>query len=179
VLADLDIPARAARAGVLSIHVMAAAQREREVPPALWATLGQLFPGTRFDLALVGPELDDSSESEATNSPLTLRTRTGLYRRALWRELGRPDLVLGYDCGLHLYPSWKPTILELRGSGVPFALTSYRSWEAAAEARLLTAVGATRVLGPMANPFVSLASRRSSTIANDVARDNAWLSAWC
>jgi hypothetical protein len=58
VLADLDVPA--ARSGVLSIHVMAAAKREREVPPALWATLGRLFPGTRFELALVGPELDDS-----------------------------------------------------------------------------------------------------------------------
>jgi hypothetical protein len=182
VLADLDVPARAARSGVLSIHVMAAAQREREVPPALWATLARLFPGTRFELALVGPELDDSPDPDpdpgAVDSPLTLRARTGLYRRALWTELGRPDLVIGYDCGLVLYPSWKATILELRGSGVPFVITSYRSWEAAAEARLLTTVGVTRVLGPAPNPFASMASARSSTIANDVACDNAWVTVW-
>jgi hypothetical protein len=161
----------------VSIHVMAAAQREREVPLALWATLGRLFPGTRFELALVGPDLDPDLDLGAADS-LTLRARRGLYRRELWSELGRPDLVLGYHCGLHLYPTWKQTILELRGSGVPFVLTSYRSWEAAAEARLLTAVGATRVLGPIENPFASLASRRSSSIANDVAHDNAWVSTW-
>jgi hypothetical protein len=148
---------------------MAAAQREREVPPVLWATLDHLFPGTRFEIALIGPELDDSS---------TIRTRRGLYRRGLWTELGRPDLVIGYHCGLHLYPTWKETILELRGSGVPFALTSYRSWEAAAEARLLTAVGLTPVLSPMPNPFASLACRRSWSIANDVARDNSWIAVW-
>lgn len=175
VLADLDIPARAARSGVVSIHVMAAAQRERQVPAALWATLGHLFPGTRFELALVGPDLDDSPDPAAAD---WIRARTGLYRRRLWSELGRPDLVIGYDCGIHLYPSWKETILELRGSGVPFVITSYRSWEAAAEARLLTAVGVTPVRGPTPNPFASLACRRSSTIANDVARDNAWVSVW-
>jgi hypothetical protein len=173
VLAQLDV---CHGSGVVSIHVMAAAQREREVPSALWATLGRLFPGTRFELALVGPDLDP--DLEPADSSLTLRARRGLYRRALWSELGRPDLVLGYHCGLHLYPTWKATILELRGSGVPFVLTSYRSWEAAAEARLLAAVGATQVLGPVANPFASLASRRSSTIANDVAHDNAWVSVW-
>jgi hypothetical protein len=178
VLVDLDIPARAARSGVLSIHVMAAAQREREVPPALWATLGRLFPGTRFELALVGPDLDSSAPDPRADGQLTLRARTGLYRRELWSELGRPDLVLGYHCGLHLYPSWKATILQLRGAGVPFVITSYRAWEAAAEARLLSAVGVTRVLGPTPNPFASLASRRSSTIANDVARDNAWVTVW-
>jgi hypothetical protein len=177
VLADLDVLARAGRSGVVSIHVMAAAQREREVPLTLWATLGRLFPGTRFELALVGPELDDSTDPdpEIADLPLTLRARTGLYRRELWSELGRPDLVLGYHCGLHLYPTWKTTILELRGAGVPFVITSYRAWEAAAEARLLRAVGVTRVLGPTPNPFASLASRRSSTIANDVARDNAFV----
>lgn len=183
-LADLDIPTRAARSGIVSIHVMAAAQREREVPLALWAELHRFFPETRFELALVGPDLDDSLDVDPdpdpnpADSPLTLHARTGFYRRELWSELGRPDLIVGYHCGLHLYPSWKPTILELRGSGVPFVLTSYRSWEAAAEARLLSAVGATRVLGPVSNPFASLASRRSSTIVNDVARDNAWVSIW-
>ena len=170
VLADLDVPARD---GVVSIHVMAAAEREREVSPALWATLEHLLPGTRFELALIGPDLDDSSEPL-----LKLRAHRGLYRRELWGELGRPDLVIGYHCGLNLYPTWKATILELRGSGVPFVITSYRSWEAAAEARLLTGVGVTRVRGPSPNPFASLASRRSTTIANDVAHDNAWIAVW-
>jgi hypothetical protein len=178
-LADLEMPARTTRSGVLVVHVMAAAQRERETPTALWATLGHLFPGTRFELALIGPKLDEPDpDPDPADSPLTLRARTGLYRRALWSELGRPDLVIGYHCGLHLYPTWKPTILELRGSGVPFVLTSYRSWEAEAEARLLIAVGATRVHGPTPNRFASLASRQSTTIANDVAHDNEWVSVW-
>lgn len=178
-LAQLEIPANATRPGVLSIHVMAADQREREVPRSLWATLGRLFPGNRVELVLVGPELDGSPSPESqSDESLTLRAHKGLYRRGLWSELGQPDLVIGYDCGITLYPSWERTILELRGSGVPFVITSYRSWEAAAEARLLTAVGVTRVCGPTPNPFASLSSRRSSTIANDVARDNAWLSAW-
>jgi arylsulfatase A-like enzyme len=140
---------------------------------------GEEFPGTRFELALIGPKLDEPDpDPDPADSPLTLRARTGLYRRALWSELGRPDLVIGYHCGLHLYPTWKPTILELRGSGVPFVLTSYRSWEAEAEARLLIAVGATRVHGPTPNRFASLASRQSTTIANDVAHDNEWVSVW-
>ncbi|KIG17789.1 hypothetical protein DB30_02822 [Enhygromyxa salina] len=179
-LVDLGIPARAAQAGVLTIHVMAAAKREREVPAALWATLARLFPGTRFELTLVGPRLDDSPDPDPrpANSPVKLRARTGLYRRKLWSEFGRPDLIIGYHCGLHLYPSWEATILELRGSGVPFVITSYRSWEAAAEARLLTSVGVTQVRPPAPNPFASLACDRSSTIANDVSRDNAWVTVW-
>lgn len=174
-LADLDIPCARGR---VSIHVMAAARRERDVPPQLWATLAHLFPSTQFEIALIGPELDESPDHVRTDSPLSIRSHRGLYRRAQWPELGRPDLIIGYDCGITLYPSWKHTILELRGSGVPFVITSYRSWEAAAEARVLTAVGATQVSGPAPNPFASLASRRSSAIANDVARDNAWLTVW-
>jgi hypothetical protein len=179
-LADLDILAQASRSGVVSVHVMAAAERELEVPPALWATLGRLFPDTHFEIALVGPKLDDAPYPApgCTDSALTLRAHTGLYRCALWSELGRPDLVLGYDCGITLYPSWEPTILDLRGSGVPFVITTYRSWEAAAEARLLNAVGVTQLREPTPNPFASLAGQRSSTIANDVSHDNAWISAW-
>jgi hypothetical protein len=178
VLADLDIPAQTGKSGVVAVHVMAAARREREVPPALWATLARLFPGTRFELTLVGPELDELFTFESADSPVVIRAQQSLYRREQWRELGRPDLIIGYNCGLTLYPSWKATILELRGSGVPFVTTSYRPWEAAAEARLLAAVRVTCVRGPTPNPFASLASRRSTTIANDVARDNAWIAVW-
>jgi hypothetical protein len=154
----------------ITVHVMAAAQREREVAPALWGALARWFPGTRFELALVGPELPAGPETLAVG-PVALRMRTGPYRRELWDELGRPDLVIGYDCGLLMYPAWKPTILGLRGSGVPY-------WEAAGEARVLAAVGAARVLAPAANPFASRAGKRSTTLANDVAYDNAFISAW-
>lgn len=158
-------------------HVMAAAQRERDVAPALWEALARWFPGTRFELALVGPELPAGPDA-LEFGPVALRMRVGPYRRELWDELGRPDLVIGYDCGLLMYPAWKPTILGLRGSGVPFVITSYRDWEAAGEARVLAAVGAARVLAPAANPFASLAAKRSTTLANDVAYDNAYVSAW-
>lgn len=157
--------------GRTAIHVIAAAERERAVPPALWAELARLHPGRRCELTFVGPEL-------AGDGGPGLRFVSGLYRRALWPELGRPDLVIGYDCGLLMYPSWKPTMLELRGSGVPFVVTSYRGWEAAGEARVLAAIGAVALLAPAPNPFASLSAKRSSTIANDLAFDNAWLSAW-
>ncbi|WP_434420921.1 MSS51 C-terminal domain-containing protein [Nannocystis pusilla] len=158
--------------GPLSVHVIAAAQRERDVSPALWRGLEPLFPGRRFAITLVGPELTAGDLGPA------VRAVPGLYRRALWTELGRPDLVIGYDCGLLLYPSWKPTMHELRGSGVPFAITSYRGWEAAGEARVLRAIGAEPLLPPAPNPFASLSARRSTTIANDLACDNAFFSAW-
>lgn len=161
----------------VTVHVMAAAQREREVAPALWGALGRWFPGTSFRLALVGPELPAGPEEEEFG-PVALRMRVGRYGRELWDELGRPDLVIGYDCGLLMYPAWKPTILGLRGSGVPFVITSYREWEAAGEARVLAAVGAARVLAPARNPFASLAGKRSTTLANDVAYDNAFVGAW-
>ena len=152
------------KAGKTRVHVMAATRRERDVPAALWPA--------DCEISLIGPELPADVASAA------VRTHTGLYRRALWRELGRPDLVIGYHCGLLIYPTWKQTILELRGSGVPFILTSYRPWEAEGEARVLTAVGATCLFGPEPNPFASLASKRSATVANDVSHDNAWISAW-
>lgn len=158
---------------VTAIHVIAAAERERDVPLALWRELPRLVPGGgEFELVLVGPELPPGDLGAG------VRARPGLYHRDLWGELGRPDLVLGYDCGLLLYPSWKPTILGLRGSGVPFVVTSYRAWEAAGEARVLAAIGAELLLAPTPNPFASLAARRSTTVANDLAYDNAFVSAW-
>ncbi|MBZ5713992.1 MSS51 C-terminal domain-containing protein [Nannocystis pusilla] len=156
---------------VCEIHIMAAARRERDVPPALWSEAGRLL-GRRFALTLVGPELAPGDLGPG------IRAVPGLYRRDLWQRLGRPALVIGYDCGLLLYPTWKQTMLELRGSGVPFVITSYRGWEAAGEARVLKAIGAVPLLAPALNPFASLSPRRSTTIANDVARDNAYLSAW-
>lgn len=169
---------RGARPGVLAIHVMAAAEREAAVAPALWGTLARWFPGTRFELALVGPELPATRPAAEEHPQVTLRLRTGPYRRALWEELGRPDLIVGFDCGLLIYPAWKPTIVGLCGAGAPFVITSYRGWEAAAEARVLAAVGARPALAPVDNPFASRAAKRSTLIANDVSHDNAIVSAW-
>lgn len=135
------------------VHVMAAAQREADVPAELWAP---------FEVTLIGPELPGGR----------------LYRRALWDELGKPDLIIGFHCGLMMYPTWKPTILDLKGSGVPFVITSYRDWEAAAEAKLLTAVGVQCLQPPMRNPHASSLPKRSATIANDYSLDNAYVSAW-
>lgn len=138
------------------VHVMAAAQREVDVPSALWGDL---------DVTLIGPELPRGG-------------KRALYSRALWPELGEPDLIIGYNAGLLMYPSWKQTILDLRGSGVPLVLTTFRDWEAAAEAKLLTAVGLECLIAPRANPWATLIAKRSTTIANDVSYDNALVSAW-
>lgn len=164
-LVALDVKARTGR---LNVHVMAASQRELEVPLEVWARVGALL-NVHLDVAFVGPELAPRAG---------LRSKKALYQRALWSELGRPDLVIGYNCGLMMYPTWKATILDLRGSGVPFVVTSFRAFEAAAEARLLSAVGATCLFAHAANPWASLAGKRSSTIANDVSFDNAYVSAW-
>jgi hypothetical protein len=158
------------RPGVVSVHVMAAAERELEVPAEVWAIAGRLVtPNVQIEVTLIGPELPDRSG---------VGHRRGLYGRELWRDIGQPDLVIGFDCGLMMYPTWKSTILGLRGSGVPFVITSFREWEAAAEARLLSAVRATCLLRPAANRWASLMGKRSSTIANDLSFDNAFVSAW-
>jgi hypothetical protein len=150
--------------GQPNVHVMAAAQRELSLSAEVWA-----LSGAR--VSLIGPELPHKSKS-------ALPTRRAPYSRALWSALGEPDLVIGFNCGLMMYPSWKATILDLRGSGVPFAITSYRDWEAAAEARLLSAVNAVCLLPPAPNPWASRLARRSTTIANDLSYDNAYVSAW-
>ena len=163
-LGELDL---AQQKDSLAIHVMAASQRELDVPIEAWALAEQLT-NTRLELVFVGPELPTSS----------VRARKAPYSRALWPELGRPDLIIGYDCGIMMYPSWKSTILDLRGSGVPFVITTYRDWEAAAEARLLAAVSVRCLRPPAPNPWASLSGKRSSTIANDLSFDNAFVSAW-
>lgn len=181
-LAELGVPERAARPGVLRVHVMGASQREQDVAPLAWAEVLRWLVGWRLELVLVGPDLEPASrpgmDGAASDARVEVRVFRGLYRRALWREHGRPDLVVGYDCGILRYPSWRATILDLRGAGVPFMITSYRRWEADAEARLLKAAKVDCLLEPQANPFASLAADRSSTIANDVSFDNAFVSAW-
>jgi hypothetical protein len=153
-LEKLDIAKRP-----LNVHVIAAAQREVEVEPELWPR----------EVVMIGPEVPVRAK---------VRTKRGPYERALWRELGRPDLIVAFHPGLLLYPTWKQTLLGLRGCGAPFAFTSYRSWEAEAESRLLTSLGAACSLGPEPNPAASSMPKRSSTIANDVSFDNAFIQAW-
>lgn len=175
-LANMVIALELPASEVLRVHVMAASQREADVPHAAWAEAARLL-GVRLELALVGPELPDRPTS-APEPGVAVQASRALYDRALWSELGRPDLIIGYDCGLMMYPSWKSTILDLRGSGVPFVITTFRVWEAAAEARLLSAVRATCLLAPKPNPWATLMGKRSSTIANDLSFDNAYVSAW-
>src|SRR5690606_8044815 len=159
--------------GPIRVHVMAASAKELE-SLALYTELAALFPESRFEIALIGPELPVAPLPSSARVRLCLRA--DIYRRASWAELGRPQLVVGFDAGLLLYRSWGRTLLELIGSGVPFAITSYRSWEATAEAALLRRLGAVPLCPPRPNPFASEASRRSTTVANDVSRDNSYLS---
>jgi hypothetical protein len=167
----LDLAATAER---VRIHVIGASHRELEVPPSLYEELSFLWPAVEFELLLVGPELPEPRESALSHQRLRFRLVRGLYRRALWEHVGRPDLVVGFHCGLLVYPSWGPTMRGLLGSGPPIVLTSYRGFEQDAEARLLERVGAKSVALPERNPFASLSARRSNTIANDVTWDNAF-----
>lgn len=160
---------------LVRVHVVGASAKELEAC-ALYAALKRCFPFARFEIAFVGPELPHAELPSVRGAEFRLRTAE--YRRELWSTLGVPDLVVGFDAGLLLYRSWQPTLFELLESGVPFALTSYREWEAEAEARVLTEVGGQCLLPPQNNPFASLSCRRSSTLANDVSYDNAFVSAW-
>lgn len=46
------------------------------------------------------------------------------------------------------------------------------------ELEKITRLGAGCAVAPAANPFASRLARRSSTLANDVSYDNAYLSVW-
>jgi hypothetical protein len=172
-LDDLGISSSGAE--VVRIHVMGASQKELEAP-AIYDELASYRPEASFEIALVGPELPMTTVERRERVRFTLHPRE--YRRDLWSDVGRPDLIVAFDAGLLIYRSWQATMLELFGSGVPLAITSYRSWEADAEARLLSGVGATCVRQPTRNPFFSQAWRRSSTVANDVSQDNSYVSVW-
>ena len=174
-LRDLELPERAETQGVVRIHVMAASAKELE-SLALYRLLSNAWPSTTFELALVGPELPNADIESSARMRVSLSSTE--YRAASWSALGRPHLVIGFDAGLLLYRSWQATLPELIGAGVPFVISSYRSWEAQAEARLLASLGATPLTPPSPNPFASLSPRRSTTLANDVSQDNSWFTVW-
>lgn len=162
----------------LRVHVMGAAAREHEAPLSLWGELARFFPRAHVELSLVGPELEQRSAQVAAAGRLSVRTRRGLYDTKLWEQLGKPDLVIGFNCGLVLYPTWENSIKSLIRSGAPFVITSYRSWEVRAEAKLLVASRARPLFNPRSNLFASRAPRPSTTLVNDVSFDNAFVSAW-
>lgn len=161
--------------GAVRVHVMAASAKELE-SLELYEELARFWPESEFDVALIGPELPSIPLGGIPRVRVSLHTTE--YTRGMWCQIGRPDLIVGFDAGLLLYRAWGKTMPELFGSGVPFAITSYRAWEARAEAEVLHRQGALCVSPPQANPFASQASRRSTTIANDVSRDNSYLSVW-
>lgn len=170
-LDELDLPAQGAR----RIHVMGATATEL-LALELYEELAAFFPEASFEVAFVGPQLP------SVPLPRFPRVRfaqhVGDYRRALWSTLGTPALIVAFNAGLLLYRSWQPTLFELFRCGAPFVITSYRGWEARAEAQVLASVGGACVRPPTLNPFASLACRRSTTIANDVSFDNSHLSVW-
>jgi hypothetical protein len=170
VLVSPELSLLAGAHDTLRIHMMAASEKELEAP-ALYSELHAVLPTLRIELSFIGPELPPRPLDAITGIQFSLCATT--YRQRCWSDLGRPHLIVGFNPGLLLYPTWKDTLLELRGSQVPLVITSYRSWEAHAEAELLASLGAVVVQPPSANPFQSLAWRRSSTIANDLSRDNA------
>jgi hypothetical protein len=160
---------------VVRIHVAAASAKELE-SLLLYTELTRFWPRAKFDISFIGPELPQVAASSSVGLRFAFCAEP--YARQLWPRFGQPDLVVAFNAGLLLYRSWQPTLAELIGGGVPFAFTSYRSWEARAEAQVLTSLGATPVLAPAPNPFASRVSRRSSTLINDVSHDNSLLSVW-
>jgi hypothetical protein len=171
-LSNPELPLLTGVQDTLRIHVMAASEKELEAP-ALYNELYAVLPALRIELSFVGPELPRRTLDAIAGIRFSLCATT--YRQRCWSDLGRPHLIVGFNPGLLLYPTWKDTLLELRGFPIPLVITSYRSWEARAEAELLASLGAVVVQPPSANPFQSLAWRRSSTIANDLSRDNAYV----
>jgi len=170
-LHDVEVPCH----GAVRVHVMGASAKELEGLD-LFMLLPRFFPQADFEVALVGPELPIVDVPARERLRFTLHSAP--YRRALWSALGQPHFILAFNAGVLLYRSWHQTLFELFKSGVPFALTSYRGWEAWAEARVLSGVGATCVREPYPNPFASLACRRSTTLQNDVSFDNSFVSIW-
>jgi hypothetical protein len=162
--------------GRFRIHVVAASQRELRDPAWLYEDALMSWADARFEIHFFGPELPLEACSQArTAGPVTCRFHPSEYRRSAWPALGVPDLVIGFNCGLFLYPSWRGTMLDLRACDRPFVLTSYRAWEQVAETELLVSVGARVVLGSRPNPFASPSADRSTTLVNDVSYDNAHL----
>jgi hypothetical protein len=165
------------RTGLVRVHVMAASHKELECL-AGYSELATFWPQLQFELLLVGLELEPPIMPPAGAAAVRVGFHRGEYRRTLWSRFGAPDLIVGFNAGLLLYPSWQRTLLDVIQCGAPLALTSYRVWEAAAEARLLLQWGASCVRPVMASPFASRAARRSATLANDVSWDNSYLSVW-
>ena len=169
---------RAPKRGLLRVHVLAAAQRELRDPAWVYEDALSRWREARFEIDFFGPELPlDHDLKPRRAGAVTCRFHRSEYRRALWQTAGVPDLVIWFNCGLFLYPSWRSTLLDLRGHDVPFVLTSYRAWEQVAEAQLLASVGARIVMTSRPNPFASPSADRSTTLVNDVSYDNAHIMA--
>ena len=174
-LEDLELLRDEKAGGTVRVHMIGASTKELEAP-LFYAELARRFPEARFELVLVGPELPSVRLEPLERVSFSLHA--GEYRRELWTELEHPHLVLGFNAGLLLYRSWIPTLRELMGSGQRVAFTTYRAWEAKAEAELLGSAGVACLRPPAQNPFRSLSWRRSSTIANDASQDNSYVSVW-
>lgn len=164
--------------GCLRVHVVAAAQRELRDPAWIYDDALSRWRNTRFEIDFFGPELPpEPAHKPRQAGAVTCRFHRTEYRRAAWQTTGVPDLVIGFNCGLFLYPSWRSTVLDLRGQNVPFVLTSYRAWEQVAETELLASVGARIVMTSRPNPFASPSADRSTTLVNDISYDNAYVMA--
>lgn len=177
-LAGLGVLEQHAPDAFVRVHLLAAAGPEQAVPLELWSELLRFFPQRRFELTLVGPELSAAREVENPERTLLIRSVRALYDVSLWSSVGEPTLMLGYDCGLILYPSWESTMRGLVGRGIPLVLTSYRAWEAELERELLSGAGFQCLAAPQPNRFASRSARPSSTLVNDLSFDNAIVSAW-
>jgi hypothetical protein len=156
------------------IHVLASAEREARDPIFLYEDALASWQDTKFEIELFGPELPlEAWAKRPTTGHVSCRFHRAEYRQSVWQSTGTPDLIIGFDCGLLLYPSWRSTLLDLRGQNVPFVLTSYREWEQVAETELLASLGARILLSSRPNPFASPSADRSTTLVNDVSYDNA------
>jgi len=158
-----------------AVHIIAAGPAERSISSLFFRVLCWFYPNVQFEIVLVGPELIESVPIQLGEN-MRVSFHAEMYHQfKKHHQFVLPNLIVGYNCGLLMYPSWRETLLQLLREDVPLVVTTYRQWEQNGEEKLLKHLKANIVLQPRENPFQSLAYRQSTTIVNDVFKDNSFV----
>ena len=147
----------------LDLHVVGASRAETLQAPRLFAELAHLLPDTDLHVALVGPDVTppaDAGCDAGAPAQVHLQYLPGPYHEVAPRR--RPDLVVIYHSGLHLYPEWGATLQALIRQRVPTVITAFNETDMRRNYEFLTGAGGGPVprphvvFGPEVNPFHSL-----------------------
>jgi len=158
-----------------TVHVIAAGPAEQSVSCLFFRVLCWFYPNVQFEIILIGPELIESVPIQL-GEYMRVSFRADMYHHFKeHQQFVSPNLIVGFNCGLLMYPSWRETLTQLLNEVIPLVVTTYRQWEQKGEEKLLKLLKANIVLQPRENPFQSLAYRQSTTIVNDVFKDNSFV----